>query len=525
MLPPIAGDHDYAVGLATGELLSFSMRHHIRQNITRVGGGADSAKGSPGKDTVSSKVGGVFSSQSKGGGGTSKVKITAVKYYNRDRAAETGRCTAISWSPRSVSNKNDANESNSARVLVAAFVDGSLHVYSPNGGVLSSHTASSPEKIPTTPSKGSAETGGSGDKGGKELSLSSSGGSSFFSSLRRNKSDSNGNNNTNASSASSDSKDGLGVVPSQPGTPQVSKAKGSDDSSDACLVVQWNVCNGVAINSVAFSNDGYQLACVSCDGVLRIFDVGSGTLRAGCRSYFGGYLCVSWSQDSRFVVCGGEDDLVEIFSIADNCLVAFGEGHRSWVSDLAFLSVTEQSHGEANKAGSGEEDEAEGDTDISSERLQTRMYKFLSVGQDTQVALWEFEAPDDIDDLAADKTTTRPRHRRWVSTGGTNSTPMKLSFDGIPAGTAAIAIPNSPGADQQDPDLEVTPTSVGEPSRTTSASQSLIAGSVPRAQMEMIPSVAQQEAHGEPLLSVLKVGDGFVTLCVGAILKFWRQQE
>ena len=53
--------------------------------------------------------------------------------------------------------------------------------------------------------------------------------------------------------------------------------------------------------------------------------------RAGCRSYFGGYLCVSWSHDGRFVVCGGEDDLVEVFSIADGQLVAFCEGHSSWV--------------------------------------------------------------------------------------------------------------------------------------------------------------------------------------------------
>ena len=59
--------------------------------------------------------------------------------------------------------------------------------------------------------------------------------------------------------------------------------------------------------------------------------------------------------------------------------------------------------------------------------------------------------------------------------------------------------------------------------RAGSASQSLIAESVPRAQMEMIPSITQQECHAEPLSCVLKVGDGVVTLCYGGILKFWKQ--
>ena len=267
--------------------------------------------------------------------------------------------------------------------------------------------------------------------------------------------------------------------------------------------------------------------------------------RAGCRSYFGGYLCVSWSHDGRFVVCGGEDDLVEVFSIADGQLVAFCEGHSSWVSDLAFMSVTERSvkaqddwDGDGS-GGSGHDDEVD--------EVRTRIYKFISVAQDCQIALWEFEAPDDAEDVDAADVTLRPRHRRWVSTGGTNSTPMKLTFDGAAAGgaTAAIAIPSSPGAAQQQQALPARNSleqdgdgdggvgcgggGAGETEaaqmhhRAGSASQSLIAESVPRAQMEMIPSITQQECHAEPLSCVLKVGDGVVTLCYGGILKFWKQ--
>ena len=163
------------------------------------------------------------------------------------------------------------------------------------------------------------------------------------------------------------------------------------------------------------------------------------------------------------------------------------------------------------------------------------MYKFVSVGQDTQVALWEFEAPDELEEpLWVDKTGAggaggggRPRHRRWVSTGGTNSTPMKLSFDGMPGGTAAIAIPSSPGAQasSQAPPAPPTPTQAqAGGGGGGGGGGSLIADSVPRAQMEMIPSVVQQEAHNEPLSSILKVGDGVITLCYGGILKFWKHQ-
>ena len=484
-VPPQASDHDYAVGLATGEILSFSMRHHIEQNL---GGGKFKSSEKGGSGGGGSTKTSAFSSIKQ-----SKVKISAVQYYNRDRAVDTGRCTAVAWSPRSVSNSNSST-SNSARVLVAAFADGSLHVYSPNGGVLATSSAvGDPQRTPTK--SGGAEGKDSASQKSKETSGSSSqnsGGSSFFSSLKRSSKDSSG------------SQGELGKDQSQPNTPR----GGSDSSSDSALVVQWNVCD-CAINSVAFSSNGYQLACVSCDGVLRIFDVGSGTLRAGCRSYFGGYLCVSWSHDGRFVVCAGEDDLVEIFSIADNSLVAFGEGHSSWVSDLAFWSVTEQQQQQDianNAAGDSGEDQGQG----GEEQFKTRMYKFVSVAQDTQLAFWEFEAPDEISGSLHEAegggsdptgTPTRPRHRRWISTGGTNSTPISISISN-----------SNDNLENAFDDLKL-------------ASKSLIADSVPRAHMNMIPSVAQQEAHNEPLSAVLKCKDGIITLCFGGVLKYWTEKK
>ena len=36
-------------------------------------------------------------------------------------------------------------------------------------------------------------------------------------------------------------------------------------------------------------------------------------LVASARSYFGGLLCVCWSPDGKYIVLGGEDDLVTVY--------------------------------------------------------------------------------------------------------------------------------------------------------------------------------------------------------------------
>uniref|UniRef100_A0A8C9L0K6 Uncharacterized protein n=1 Tax=Serinus canaria TaxID=9135 RepID=A0A8C9L0K6_SERCA len=48
--------------------------------------------------------------------------------------------------------------------------------------------------------------------------------------------------------------------------------------------------------------------------MLRVFHFSSMLLQGMMRSYFGGLLCVCWSPDGRYVVTGGEDDLVTVWS-------------------------------------------------------------------------------------------------------------------------------------------------------------------------------------------------------------------
>ena len=58
------------------------------------------------------------------------------------------------------------------------------------------------------------------------------------------------------------------------------------------------------------------------------------------RSYFGGVLCLCWSPDGCYVVTGGEDDLVTVWSFHHKRVVARGVGHQSYVSAVAFDPYT-----------------------------------------------------------------------------------------------------------------------------------------------------------------------------------------
>jgi len=487
-------DHDYAVGLSTGVVLSFSMGKHLEANT---GGGDATATGS----TQGKKGGG----NGKGGQSSTSVKvaITGVQQYNWDKAGATGRCTAVAWSPRKVSM---ASVDKKLDVLVAAFADGSLHLYSPNGEALSTLSTTphqSPSKTLKDQSKHSSSMPTLGSPAPIDGSNSNPGSHSQTTTPTK---DSQGHHHhTNSSSFfSSLSRKGLGqsevkAEAHEGQTPKSASAAAANldgDSLDSSvLIAQWSV-SSCAINAVAFSQNGYQLACVSYDGILRIFDAATGSLRAGCRSYFGGYLSVSWSQDGRFVIAGGEDDLVEIFSIEENAIVAFGDGHKSWVSGLCFLSVTDS-----------QADSQSPNSAVTA--AETTIYKFASVGQDGYMLLWEFEAPSaplhDGRPYDWSLSPHTPRHRRWISSGGTNSTPISIAIPPIDHQETVDDTFGGACAGDDIPMSDEGERSVGEHAE---CHRSIIAPSPSRSQMVMMAPTAQHQVHLEPLSSILCCGQG-----------------
>jgi len=43
-------------------------------------------------------------------------------------------------------------------------------------------------------------------------------------------------------------------------------------------------------------------------------------------------------MDGKYILTGGEDDLVQVWSMEDRKVVAWGEGHNSWVSCMIILT-------------------------------------------------------------------------------------------------------------------------------------------------------------------------------------------
>jgi WD40 repeat protein len=80
------------------------------------------------------------------------------------------------------------------------------------------------------------------------------------------------------------------------------------------------------------------------------------------RSYYGGLICVCWSPDGKYIVTGGQDDLLTIWSFPERKIIARCQGHNSWVSAVAFDPW----------------------------RCDQKTYRLGSVGDDCRLLLWDF---------------------------------------------------------------------------------------------------------------------------------------
>ncbi|XP_077995845.1 WD repeat-containing protein 20-like [Glandiceps talaboti] len=167
-------------------------------------------------------------------------------------------------------------------------------------------------------------------------------------------------------------------------------------------IFRWVVGEG-SLNEFAFSPDSKYLATVSQDGFLRIFEYDTMELLAQMKSYFGGLLCVCWSPDSKYIVTGGEDDLVTVYSFHERKVIARGRGHKSWISVVSFdsyLTHTQNNHGDffgsdddfnthINNCESRDRAGSRASTVNPDDNRPTVTYRFGSVGQDTQICLWD----------------------------------------------------------------------------------------------------------------------------------------
>uniref|UniRef100_A0A673AE99 WD repeat-containing protein 20 n=1 Tax=Sphaeramia orbicularis TaxID=375764 RepID=A0A673AE99_9TELE len=224
-------------------------------------------------------------------------------------------------------------------------------------------------------------------------------------------------------------------------------------------LLRWTVGEG-ALNEFAFSPDGKFLACASQDGFLRVFGFDAAELHGTMKSYFGGLLCVCWSPDGRYIVAGGEDDLVTVWSFSDCRVIARGHGHKSWVSVVAFDHCTtsvEDGDPPAEFSGSDEDfheqihfgvgrDRANSSHSRLSKRNSTDSrpvsvtYRFGSVGQDTQLCLWDLTEDILFPHLPLSRTRT---HTNVMSATSPPDNVSTSSSSGNPANSLPSTLPRS----------------------------------------------------------------------------------
>ncbi|PIA16722.1 WD40 repeat-like protein [Coemansia reversa NRRL 1564] len=227
-------------------------------------------------------------------------------------------------------------------------------------------------------------------------------------------------------------------------------------------VAYWKVGTS-PITSISFSPDAQRVAVTSEDGALRIIDYPSEILEDVYLSYFGGLSCCAWSDDGKYVVAGGKDDLITVWSYYDQSIVARCQGHESWVRDIVFDPL-------------GHEDE--------------NTYRFMSVGDDAKLLVWDFS-------LAA---LHRPRGTIHRAVTGVSQT----------AAPGGLATSFNELHQSGRPDIGDLPSTV-------------VHSRMPQESVAVLQPLISVAIHDAPICSLQFSHDLLVTACRRGIVKVWRR--
>ncbi|TGZ78223.1 WD40 repeat-like protein [Ascodesmis nigricans] len=226
--------------------------------------------------------------------------------------------------------------------------------------------------------------------------------------------------------------------------------------------------------SLSFSPSGTHLAVTSEDMCLRLLHFPKERLTDVFTSYYGGLTCAAWSPDGKYIITGGQDDLVSIWSVEERRIVARCAGHHSWVTGVAWDPW-------AGEIGEG-------------------VYRFGSVGADQRLLLWDFSLGGLFvpkNSSSHGNTYTNPTHRNSISSTAPRSRSNTTSSLHPPH-----PHPPPPGLDDDLP---------------------LIHPVEERARCAVLPPIMSKEIDPDPLTQIVFREEGIVTACVAGHVRVWER--
>ncbi|KAI1196977.1 WD40-repeat-containing domain protein [Nemania serpens] len=233
-------------------------------------------------------------------------------------------------------------------------------------------------------------------------------------------------------------------------------------------VAIWKLSNQ-RINAFSFSPDNRHLAVVSEDGTMRIIDYLKEELLGLYNAYYGGFTSVCWSPDGKYVLTGGQDDLISIWYPEETTLIARCQGHQSWVTSVAFDPW----------------------------RCDEKNYRFGSVGEDCRLCLWDFN----VGMLHKPKTST---HRQRGSVSSRVPTLHRGETQGA-----------SPG--------RMRPESIISVAEGDEATKSINYPVEPRSNVPILPPVLSKIADKDPLSWITFTEESIMTSCKTGHIRTWSR--
>ncbi|KAA8496586.1 Catabolite repression protein creC [Porphyridium purpureum] len=306
-----------------------------------------------------------------------------------------------------------------------------------------------------------------------------------------------------------------------------------------------------AINAMHVSSAGPHagfLALACRDGYLRVVDTVRACVLLAFRSMYGAFLCVKWSPCGNFLLAGGQDDCIGVYSVSGRAQLARFEGHSSWVSALDFLPSTPSAISPGISSRTPEN---------SLPHPEPSCLRVVSGAQDCKLLFWELDHS-----LIAARLKVLTKKR--LDSSGESMTdsfgrlPVPSTAPQQPGATNSIAAPpvagaatssripgtaitnllsrahhrSSEGSSASDP-VERGGSSNSAPNAPVSQAYSPqgesgdiprlhIVDATPLSEILRVEPVATHYAHAEPITDVYFDADGVFSADANGVVKFWR---